>query len=99
MIAATREEAEDLAEQVFVDIEPEDAVVDLDAALAPGAPLVHAHAAGNVLVEGKIETKGFAEAVADAAAVVEIDVRRAGRTPRRSRRAAASPPSTGAPAG
>ncbi|HET7717730.1 MAG TPA: xanthine dehydrogenase family protein molybdopterin-binding subunit [Bauldia sp.] len=74
-IAETREEAEDVAEQVFVDIEPEDAVVDLDRALAPGAPLVHAHAAGNLLVEGKIETKGFAEALAGAAATVEIDVR------------------------
>ena len=62
VIAASREEAEDIAEQVFVDIEPEDAVVDVDAALAPGAPLVHSHAAGNVLVEGKVETKGFAEA-------------------------------------
>ena len=75
VIAASREEAEDIAEQVFLDIEPEDAVVDLDAALAPGAPLVHPRAAGNVLVEGRIETKGFAEAVAGAAALVEIEVR------------------------
>jgi len=83
VIAATREAAEDIAEQVFVDIDPEDAVVDLDTALAPGAPLVHGHAAGNVLVEGKVETKGFAEAVAVAAAVVEIDVtsRRQNATP------------------
>lgn len=75
VIAASREEAEDIAEQVFVDIDPEDAVVDVDAALASDAPLVHAHAAGNVLVEGKVETRGFAEALANAAAVVEIDVR------------------------
>jgi carbon-monoxide dehydrogenase large subunit len=75
VIAASREEAEDLAELVFLDIEPEDAVVDLDAALAHGAPLVHPRAAGNILVEGRIETKGFAEAVAGAAALVEIEVR------------------------
>ena len=36
VIAPTPREAEDIAELVFVDIEPEDAVVDLDAALAPG---------------------------------------------------------------
>src|SRR5262249_4101535 len=59
----------------FLDIEPEDAVVEIDAALASGAPLVHPHAAGNVLVEGRIETKGFTAAVAGAAALIEIDVR------------------------
>jgi carbon-monoxide dehydrogenase large subunit len=75
VIASSREEAEDVAEQVFADIDSEDAVVDVDAALAPGAPLVHGQAPGNVLVEGKVETKGFAEAVADAATVVEIEVR------------------------
>jgi carbon-monoxide dehydrogenase large subunit len=75
VIAATREEAEDIAEQVFVDIDVEDAVVDLDDALEHGAALVHSHAAGNILVEGRVETKGFAEAIAAGAAVVEIDVR------------------------
>ena len=75
VLAASREEAEDVAEQVYVDLDVEDAVVDVDAALAAGAPLVHPHAAGNVLVEGKVETRGFAEAVANGAVVVEIDVR------------------------
>ena len=50
-------------------------MVDLDEAVAPGAALVHGHAAGNVLVEARIETKGFAGAVAGAAAVVAVDVR------------------------
>jgi carbon-monoxide dehydrogenase large subunit len=75
VIAATREAAEDIAEQVFLDIEPEGAIADLDAALAPGAPLVHPDAAGNILVEGRIETGGFATAMAEAAAVIEIDIR------------------------
>ena len=75
VIASSRAEAEDIAEQVFVDIEPDDAVVDLDAAIAAGAPLVHPRAAGNVLVEGRIETKGFATAVAGARAIVEIAIR------------------------
>ena len=72
VIAASAAEAEDLAEQVVVDIEPEDAVVDVDAALAPGAPLVHPQAAGNVLVEGG-STPASAAAFARAAEVVEID--------------------------
>jgi carbon-monoxide dehydrogenase large subunit len=75
VLAASREEAEDAAEQVFVDIEPEDALVDIDAAIAPGAPLVHPGTPGNVLVEGRIETKGFADAVARAEAIVEIEIR------------------------
>jgi carbon-monoxide dehydrogenase large subunit len=74
VIAASAAEAEDLAERVVVELEPEDAVVDLDAALAPGAPLVHPQAVGNVLVEGRIDT-GAAAAFARAAEVVEIEIR------------------------
>jgi carbon-monoxide dehydrogenase large subunit len=75
VIASTREAAEDVADDVFLDIEPEDAVVDVDAALAAEASQVHPEAAGNVLVEGRIETKGFAETVAGAAVVVAFDTR------------------------
>ena len=74
VIAASAAEAEDLAEQVAVELEPEDAVVEVDSALAPGAPLVHPDAAGNVLVEGRIDT-GAAAAFARAAEVVEIEIR------------------------
>ena len=35
------------------------AIVDARAALAPGAPLVHDEAAGNVIVEGRVKTPGF----------------------------------------
>ena len=41
VIADTAAEAEDLAEQVTVEIDAETPVVTLDEALAPGAPLVH----------------------------------------------------------
>ena len=75
VIAETRAEAEDVAEQVFLDIEPEDAIVDLDTATAPGASAVHPDAPKNVLVEGKITTQGFDAALAGAGAVVEIEVR------------------------
>jgi aerobic carbon-monoxide dehydrogenase large subunit len=74
VIAGSAAEAEDLAEQVAVEFEPEDGVVEVDAALAPGAPLVHSQAAGNVLVEGRIDT-GAAAAFERAAEVVEIEIR------------------------
>jgi len=41
VVAESRELAEDAAELVYVDYEPLPAVVDLEAALEPGAPLVH----------------------------------------------------------
>lgn len=42
-VAPTRAEAEDLAEEVVVDIDPLPAVVDWRSALAEGSPLVHEH--------------------------------------------------------
>jgi carbon-monoxide dehydrogenase large subunit len=75
VVAPTREVAEDIAELVFVDIEPEDAVTDLDRALEPDAPQVHEQAPGNLLIDGRIRTKGFDEAVARAETVVEVEIR------------------------
>jgi aerobic carbon-monoxide dehydrogenase large subunit len=75
VVAPSPEQAEDVAELVFVDIEPEDAVTDVDRALEASAPRVHPEAPGNLLVEGRLETEGFAEAVARAARVVEIEIR------------------------
>jgi carbon-monoxide dehydrogenase large subunit len=74
VVAATQEDAEDLADQVFVDIEPEDAVVSLEDALAPGAGPVHPAAPANVLVEGRMRTPGCDAAFA-AGRVVEIEIR------------------------
>ncbi|MBR0752005.1 xanthine dehydrogenase family protein molybdopterin-binding subunit [Bradyrhizobium jicamae] len=67
--------AEDIADQVFVDIDTTDAIVDLDTALAPGAAPVHPEAPSNVLVEGRMRTAGFDRAFADAAEIVALDLR------------------------
>jgi carbon-monoxide dehydrogenase large subunit len=67
--------AEDIAEQVFVDIDTTDAIVDLDAALVPGAAPVHPEAASNVLVEGRMKTAGLDKAFADAAEIVALELR------------------------
>ncbi|MFM9888273.1 MAG: xanthine dehydrogenase family protein molybdopterin-binding subunit [Burkholderiales bacterium] len=67
--------AEDLAENVVVDIDPEDPVIDVDAALLSSAPTVHPEAPGNVIVEGAMRTPGFDAAFARATRIVDIDVR------------------------
>ncbi|MBO4225223.1 xanthine dehydrogenase family protein molybdopterin-binding subunit [Bradyrhizobium neotropicale] len=67
--------AEDVAEQVFVDIDVADAIIDFEAALAPDATPVHPEAASNVLVEGRMRTQGLDKTFADAAEIVTLDVR------------------------
>jgi carbon-monoxide dehydrogenase large subunit len=75
--------AEDIAEQVFVDIEPVDPALDVDLALADGAPVVHEQAPGNVLVEGKVRTPGLDDVLKGAEATIKMEIR--------SRRQAAMP--------
>lgn len=75
VIAPTLEEAEDIAEEVELDIEPETAIVSIEDAVADGAELVHPNASGNVILEGRIETPSFAESMAGADKVVEIEIR------------------------
>jgi carbon-monoxide dehydrogenase large subunit len=71
VVADTRARAEDAAERIEVDWEPLPAVADLDAALAPGAPLVHPDWGTNVAVAF---THGIGDAeAAFAAADVTID--------------------------
>ena len=72
VIADTAAEAEDLAEQVAVEIAAETPVVTLDQALAPGAPLVHDIAAQNTLIDARFETAGVAASFATAHQVVEF---------------------------
>ena len=72
VIADTAAEAEDLAEQVAVEIAAETPVVTLDEALAHGAPLVHDAAAKNTLIDARFETPGVASALAAAQQVVEF---------------------------
>jgi len=47
IVAESRYLAEDALRDCVADIEPIDAVIDLEAALAPGAPLVHEHLTSN----------------------------------------------------
>ncbi|HEX5079418.1 MAG TPA: xanthine dehydrogenase family protein molybdopterin-binding subunit [Geminicoccaceae bacterium] len=92
VVAPGAAQAEDVAELVFVEIEPEEAVADLDLALAAGAPQVHAEAPGNLLIDGRLATEGFDAAVAAAAHLVEIEVcsRRQSAMPLEARAAHAS---------
>jgi len=72
VIAETAAEAEDLAEQVTVEIAAETPVVTLDEVLAAGAPLVHDAAAQNTLIDAHFETPGIAAAIAAAHQMVEF---------------------------
>jgi aerobic carbon-monoxide dehydrogenase large subunit len=83
VVAPSREAAEDIAEQVAVEIEETTPVVDALAALTEHAPLVHGGPRGNVIVEGRVRTPGFDAAVAAAARRVKVAIR--------SRRQNASP--------
>ena len=75
VVAGTPEEAEDAAEQVYLDIEPEDRVVSASEALLPGAPIVHDHLGHNVVVDARFETERVDEVFAGAPVVVELDLR------------------------
>ena len=56
VVAATEADAEDLAEDVVVDIEETPPVTDALSALAPDAPRVHTEAVNNVVVRGVVES-------------------------------------------
>lgn len=75
VVADCASAAEDLAEDVFVDVDAETPVIDVDRALADGSPLTHPHAPGNVLVEGRMRTAGLDAAFAAAAEIVTLDLR------------------------
>ena len=75
VVASTAQDAEDLADLVEVEIATTPAVVDAVAALAPGAPRVHAEAAGNVAVEGRLKTAEFDATVAAAHRRIMVDIR------------------------
>ena len=75
VVAPSEAEAEDMAEDVLVDIAEAAPVIDARAALADDAPTVHAEAARNLVVEGKIETPGFAAAQQTAHCQVTVEAR------------------------
>src|SRR5215467_8654706 len=74
-VAPTPEAAEDAADRVVVEIEALPAVVGAAAALAAGAPRVHAEAAGNVVVEGRVKTPGIDAAIGSAHKRVTVALR------------------------
>ena len=75
VVADDQAQAEDMADLVELEIEEEQAVVELDAALEASAPKVHPEAPANVLVEAARRTPGLDAAFGRAAKVIEIDVR------------------------
>jgi carbon-monoxide dehydrogenase large subunit len=75
VVARTEEQAEDLADTLDWTVAEEDAVVDARAALAPGAPAVHAAPADNCVVRAMMETPGFVAAREAASHRVAVAIR------------------------
>ena len=75
VVADTQEAAEDLAERVLVEIEETPAVVGLEDAIAPDAPLVHPDVPANVFVDAHFNTQQVAQAFDQADHVVTVDIR------------------------
>jgi 2-furoyl-CoA dehydrogenase large subunit len=71
VVAASRHLAEDAAERVRVDYEPLEAVLDVRAALAAGAPLLHEQAQSNVATDRSFSFGPVEERFAEAAQVIE----------------------------
>ncbi|MCX6044364.1 MAG: xanthine dehydrogenase family protein molybdopterin-binding subunit [Chloroflexi bacterium] len=69
IVAESRYIAEDAAQQIFVDFEPLPAVVDIEKALAPDAPVIHPDLAHNLNAH-VIQRKGDYAAIRDQAAVL-----------------------------
>ncbi|HVG51171.1 MAG TPA: xanthine dehydrogenase family protein molybdopterin-binding subunit [Xanthobacteraceae bacterium] len=69
--ATTRARAEDAAERVYIEWEELPAVADEEAALAPGAPLVHSEYGNNICYEQCMAVGDAAAAFSQPAAVVE----------------------------
>ena len=98
VVAASEEEAEDIADQVELSIDETTPVIDARAALARGAPQVHAEVPGNVIVEGDIKTPASMPPGPARTKSSSSRRARAGRTRRRWKRAPATPPTTPRPA-
>ncbi|MDB5619856.1 xanthine dehydrogenase family protein molybdopterin-binding subunit [Tardiphaga sp.] len=73
--APSKDLAEDIAEQVEVEISGTTALIDGMDALADGAPRVHAEATGNVIVEGRITTPNFSDVWKSAHTIIRVDGR------------------------
>lgn len=92
VVAASEEEAEDIADLVELNIRESAPLVDARDALAPGAPQIHAEAPGNVILKGEVKTAGFDDVWKIASKIVRIDARshRQNATPMEARAAHAA---------
>ena len=75
VVAASAAAAEDMAERVDLEIEEATPVIDARAALAVGAPQIHAEAPGNVILEGKFKSPDFDTAWKGASKIVKLEAR------------------------
>ena len=75
VVARSEEEAEDIVDRVELSIDEMPSVADARDALKAGAPQVHAEAAGNIILEGKVKTPGFDSTWSSAHKIVKIDAR------------------------
>ncbi len=75
VVAASEEEAEDIADQVELTIDETAPVTDGRAALEAAAPQVHPEAPGNVIVEGLAKTDGFDAVWMSAHRIVTVEAR------------------------
>jgi carbon-monoxide dehydrogenase large subunit len=75
IVAASEEEAEDIADEVEFVVADAAPLVDARDALADGARQIHAGIPGNVILEGRITTPGFDEVWASATKIVRIEAR------------------------
>ncbi|WPO42584.1 xanthine dehydrogenase family protein molybdopterin-binding subunit [Tardiphaga sp. 42S5] len=71
VVADTRALAEDAAEAVYIEFDELPAVVDIDAARAPDAPVISPELGSNLCFHGKIDTGSVEDVFAGAAHVVE----------------------------
>ncbi len=75
VVAASEEEAEDIVDDVMVNIDEATPLIDAHAALDASAPQIHEQAPGNVILEGNARTPGFDAAFRDAPMTISIAVR------------------------
>ena len=71
VVAESRYIAEDALDYIYLDVEPLEAVIDLEKALEPGAPLVHDDTESNLAALVHQENGNYAEAAAKADLVVK----------------------------
>ncbi len=75
VVAASEAAAEDIADLVDMTIDETAPVIDARAALAPGAPQIHAEAPGNVILEGKFKSPEFDTVWKTAAKIIKLEAR------------------------